>query len=41
VTFDAREIKPLTINRSMDLRDKKTEMEEGEAEAVKDSEEIS
>ena len=41
VTFDAREIKPLIINRSMDLRDKKTEMEEGEAEAVKDSEEIS
>ena len=41
VTFDAREIKPLTINRSMDFTDKKNEMGKGEAEGVKDSEEVS
>jgi hypothetical protein len=41
VTFDAREIKPLTINRSKDLSDAKTEMEKGEAEAEKYSDEIS
>lgn len=41
VTFDAREIKPLTINRTKDLSDKTTEMEKGEVGAAKDSEEIS